>query len=175
MLVSTLYFHVGQTRRSWFSYWKVSSVSTCGTVKTAMDNEGCKNCNDLDSAASSKCFKHYLHYAKPLNYFERNELHTAAHKGHNGMIPLLCQPRLNIDINGRTRFKQTPLMHSINFNHFGCSHTLLEYGAETSLKDYRGKTAIDYAFENEKVGKGNVLFIFMYYLCTSYKMFNMIV
>ena len=123
------------------------------TPHVTTENRTCKNCDDLETAAWVGCIKHYLQYAKDHNSYYGNEFHTAAEKGHSNIIRLLSNQRNNIDINFRNVLDQTPLMVSAMHGSIECFIFLLKCGANTEPKDFKGWTAMDYAFEKYHEGE----------------------
>ena len=76
-------------------------------------------------------------------YNGRTPLGAAALKGHLNVVKfLISQP--NVNINGRN-IGWTPLIFATYGNHEKIVQSLLQKGADTSIKDYFGKTALDEA------------------------------
>ena len=127
-----------------------------------MGNRGCRICTDIETAASSSCVKHYLHFAKPLYHFNRNVFHIAAERGHLNIIVLLAKTKFVKDINGSDLSNKTPLIISMKDGNFECSQALLKYGADICIPDILGNSAIDYAFQNKISGKYMFNYLFEY-------------
>lgn len=67
------------------------------------------------------------------------------------VVRLLCQA--GAEVNCRGEMYMTPLMAAIAGNNPGNVEVLLDAGAEASLKDATGKTALDYALESKDFPK----------------------
>ena len=122
----------------------------------AIENINCNDCNSLemdDWMMDVSCVKHYLPNAEDLVRHCGNEFHTAVKKGQSNKIRLLAHSGYNIDINECDCCQLTPLMVSAIYGRIECIFALLECGAKADIKDIRGKTAMDYALENNIEGK----------------------
>lgn len=74
--------------------------------------------------------------------FEQTPLHYAARYGNKEMVELCCHPKtLNaLDTEGKT-----PVIWAVKTNNLEATQTLINHGADYSIKDYLGNSILHYA------------------------------
>jgi ankyrin repeat protein len=71
-------------------------------------------------------------------------LHLLGQEGFTGMVPVLMK-HTKLDVNGRDEDRRTPLMHAAENGYADVARELLDAGADPSLKDRSGYSALDWA------------------------------
>ena len=75
-------------------------------------------------------------------------LHLASRRGHIDLVQLLIAHEAHVDARGA--WNLTPLMYAAVFDQPAVASLLLESGADASLVDAKGKTALDHAISEKK-------------------------
>lgn len=96
--------------------------------------------------------KHSSPNEKVLNRYEGNALIPAAEKGHLKNVRILLNQK-NVDINHQNEFGYTALIEAVALSDGSTKQQkivecLLQHNADSNIKDNYGKTAEDYAEEN---------------------------
>ncbi len=74
-------------------------------------------------------------------------LHLASRRGWLNVLDFLVEKGANV--NARGAWELTPLMYAAIFNQSKIASRLITCGADTSLQDVKGKTALDYAVQEK--------------------------
>jgi ankyrin repeat protein len=77
------------------------------------------------------------------DHHNRTALHSAASKGHDQIIEILCQHGANVHI--RDHYGRTPLFIASEFHHHQCIELLCKYGASIDELDKNGCTPLCFA------------------------------
>ena len=76
------------------------------------------------------------------------EVHAASQHGHKDVVAFLGSR--GADVNAVTDYQDTPLDWAAAYGHASVCTTLLALGADPATKDKWGKTALDYARQENK-------------------------